>query len=46
MTQFFGVFCKKCGSYEIKIYVSPAKELLFECKKCEQAELFEGEETL
>jgi hypothetical protein len=37
----FGVFCKKCGTYDVDIYVSEDEEVVFECqnKECDTEEI-------
>lgn len=41
MLNYFAVFCKNCGSYEIKIIRNTNSEIsdvIFECQNCNVAE--------
>lgn len=41
MLKYFAIFCKNCGSYEIKIIRTQNEEyldIIFECQNCNVAE--------
>jgi uncharacterized Zn finger protein len=40
MLNYFAVFCKNCGSYEIKIIRTQTEfqDIIFECQNCQVAE--------
>lgn len=41
MPKYFGVFCKNCGSYEVKIYTNANEDVVMECQICNVAEAVE-----
>jgi hypothetical protein len=41
MLRYFAVFCKNCGSYDIRIIRTESAEfadIIFECQNCQVAE--------